>query len=112
MQINLEKLNQLNQENAANPGKIAAIYDWPTETEKFLYRKEDFNPRTQDLLITQIWTTEQADLVQTKINQLTTFVKESIDLDTSTDVLELIRLYEMQVEWLTNTLDYAVTTSD
>jgi hypothetical protein len=112
MNFTQEELNQLNQENAATPGKIAAVYDWSTETEKFIYKVDDFIPQCQDLLITQIWTQEQEQLVQLKIKQITKNLSSLEFFNSNTDVLELIRLYEMQIEWLANTLDYVITTSD
>lgn len=107
MKIDTTQLNKLNQANAATPGKIAAIYDWVSKCELFVYDIEEFDPKTQDLLITQIWTSEQEQLVQTKINYI-----KSLSPIPDTDVLELIRLYEMQIEWLSSGLDYAITTSD
>ena len=105
--IDQYQLNQLNLENASNPGKLAAVYDWGAKAEYFIYSMNDFDPKIQDLLITQVWTPEQEQLVQAKIAYI-----KSLSPIPDTDVLELIRLYDMLVEWLTSALDYAVTTSD
>lgn len=107
MNINLEKLNQI---NASSPGKIAAVYDWLSRSEYFIYEVDQFDPLIQDLLITQIWTNDQEKLVRSKIKHLVQTLSGLNFYESNTDVLELIRLYEMLDEW--NTKDYDVTTSD
>lgn len=103
----LDVLNEINQANAQTPGKIAAVYDWVSKTEYFLYSVDEFDPQTQDLLFTQIWTLEQEALANTKLD----YIKQLSSIP-DTDVLELIRLYDMLLEWYSQRLDYVITTSD
>lgn len=104
MNINLEELNKLNQENAANPGKIAAVLDGIEES--FIYSVEEFDASRHELLITQIWTTDQEKLVRKKIEHLT-----SGDVLNHFDTQELIRLYEMLLAWISS-VEYSITVSD
>ena len=108
--IDQDKLNQINLGNASTPGKIAQVYDKVSKTNYFIFEPSQFDPTIQDLLITQIWTKQQEELVNSKL----AYLKEQIRVFevSSADVDELVRLYEMLTEWLYNTLDYAVTTSD
>jgi hypothetical protein len=104
MNINLEKLNQLNQENVATPGKIAAVLD---DTEEiFIYSVEEFDASKHELLITQIWTSDQEKLVRKKIEFLS-----SGDVLSHFDTQELIRLYEMLLAWV-GSVEYSITVSD
>lgn len=111
MNINLDELNKLNQENAANPGKIAAVYDWLSRSEYFIYEVDQFDPLIQDLLITQIWTNEQEQLVRSKIKHLVQTLSGLNFYQSNTDVLELIRLYEMLLVWVSS-VEYSITVSD
>ena len=104
MQINLDELNKLNQENAANPGKIAAVLEGLQES--FIYTVEEFDPSRQELLITQIWTAEQEKLVRKKIEYLS-----SGEVLCHFDTQELIRLYEMLLAWV-GSVEYSITVSD
>jgi len=104
MQSNIEELNQINQENAFNPGKIAAVLDGTQEI--FIYSLEEFDPEKQELLITQIWTVEQEKLVRKKIEYLA-----SGDTICHFDTQELIRLYEMLLAWV-GSVEYSITVSD
>lgn len=97
----MTNLNELNQINVRSPGKIAVVWDTATDSHKFIYTVDEFDPVTQILEITQIWTPIQAELVRKEIDTR----KKDLLADpepTPEDVAELIYYFNMLEDWLYN----------
>lgn len=94
--VSASDLDAINQQNLDSPGKITLVTDLldSTPDPKPLFSVDDFDPATQDLLLAEIWTDQQATVVRKKIDWLLNCKTNNLDT-----LLELIQYQEILIEY-------------
>ena len=92
--LDLEKLNELNQNT---PGLICFVTN-QENTLVPIFKLEDFNPEEHEVVIPQIWTSEQEQVVREKIEY------EKIGVN----FYKIVELQSILIEWLDSKDDLTV----